>query len=213
MNNVKKRMTAGILVILMLFIVGCDANKINYANEQEEYDEYIEEILGKFVDTENFTVQFQFISPKNAGLEQKAHRVVVGSKAIAEKELANSKEILEKLKTFDGKKLNQESAMQLETMIDILEQNITISNMDYFYLNNDNFNSVDGLHINLPLFLAEYRIENRTDLENYFNILESAHQAFIQLVVIEKERQEKGVGMSKVAIERVIDQCDTFIGD
>lgn len=69
-----------------------------------------------------------------------------------------------------------------------------------------------GVPSELPVLLAEYRITNTTDIENYFSILEQIPSYFDGLLIYEQEKAAAGLFMAEESADKVIQQCSDLMG-
>lgn len=67
-----------------------------------------------------------------------------------------------------------------------------------------------GAQTQLPILLAEYRFETKSDIENYLTLLSMMDTYFQSLITYEKQKADLGLFMSDASMEKVIFQCDTL---
>ncbi|MFA7133172.1 MAG: DUF885 family protein, partial [Bacteroidales bacterium] len=82
----------------------------------------------------------------------------------------------------------------------------------YFYYGTQ-LGSYLGYQAQLPSIIAEYRFDNKKDIENYFQYLITVQSDFEALFSFEMAKITEGKGnpMTDFVIDLVIDQCDAFI--
>lgn len=64
-----------------------------------------------------------------------------------------------------------------------------------------------GAPSELPVLLAEYRLDSTDDIENYLSILSQIPDYFEGLIVYEKEKADAGLFMSDETADKTISQC------
>ena len=68
-----------------------------------------------------------------------------------------------------------------------------------------------GVPSELPILFSEYRLDDKTDIENYLSILTQIPSYFEGLLVYEQEKAQAGLFMSDVTADRVIKQCNELL--
>lgn len=69
-----------------------------------------------------------------------------------------------------------------------------------------------GFQAELPIYLAEYGFSRKHDIENFFNLINSAAENFPKYVDYERERVQNGYGRADFVYVGSIEQCENFTG-
>lgn len=64
-----------------------------------------------------------------------------------------------------------------------------------------------GVPSELPVLLAEYRLQSTDDIENYFSLLAQIPDYFAGLMIYEQEKAQAGLFMAEDTADKVIGQC------
>lgn len=70
-----------------------------------------------------------------------------------------------------------------------------------------------GYQAQLPIILAEYRLESREDVEHYLALLPCIYDYFKQIAAFEKEKSAAGYFMNDETAKEIIAQCNAFTAD
>ena len=68
-----------------------------------------------------------------------------------------------------------------------------------------------GIQAQLPVLLAEYAFYQKQDIADYLNLLVSVEPYFESILAFEQEKSQQGYFMSDTTLDRVLDQCRSFI--
>jgi len=79
------------------------------------------------------------------------------------------------------------------------------------YLKNDYLGSYLGYQAQLPILLAQYNFNFESDVITYMSYLSQMKDTFNIYVNYEVLKGDNGYGMSDFVIDKVIDQCESFI--
>jgi uncharacterized protein (DUF885 family) len=69
----------------------------------------------------------------------------------------------------------------------------------------------NGVHVLLPILLAEFYFYNRQDVENYLQLLSEIHVVFDDAILLEEIRIERGLAMTDRILDEVIEEAYGFI--
>lgn len=70
-----------------------------------------------------------------------------------------------------------------------------------------------GVQAQLPILLAEYTFRSVQDVEDYLKILGSVDSYFQSIMAQECWKSENGTFMSDTSADRIIEQCEAFLGN
>lgn len=213
MKIIKKIQLLSLTLILMITLIGCstseDKKEENFLIKASTFEQFVEKLPAEFISGDSMDNNFLFYHPENYGIKKELAQLPTISKKDYDNNLKESKLLLKQLKTFDYKKLNDEQKITYKVLEDKLK--VEKGMEDFYYLDNNLLGSFVGFQAQLPLLLVEFTFNSNEDLEDYFNILKTSEKTFKSYADFEKKRQDKGVGMPKVILEKVIEQCDNFI--
>ncbi len=68
-----------------------------------------------------------------------------------------------------------------------------------------------GIQAQLPILLAEYTFRQESDIQNYLRMLTSIPTYFESILAFEKEKAQQGTFMSDTSVDRILQQCESFI--
>lgn len=209
-----KRFTAIALVVAMTFsMAGCDRlGGASAKKEQEKFDKYLQESFEESVTTDTVTLHYTLAHPENYGISM--DEVTLGEFDLSEEtmaeEVAEIKEEIEELKSFDYKKLTDDQKFTYDILVDLLETNLLSYDNPYLY---EPFAYTSGLQANLPITMSEYTFYDEDDVKDYIALLNLVPDYYQQCLDFEKVKSEKGLFMCDNSADEVIRQCEEYIAD
>lgn len=212
MKNWKRLGTACLTLVMMLSAVGCtkeeEKTHTPYEVKALTFAEFVEKMPQEFISDDDMNINFTFVDPEKFGFDEKLLVLPTSSKKDSETGSQQAKDLLTQLKKFDYKKLSDDEKITYDILKDTLKQ--ASQSSKYYYLDNNYLGSFVGFQAQLPLLLVEFNFESKHDLDSYFNILKTSEKTFKTYAKYEKERQDNKVGMPKVILNKVIEQCENF---
>ncbi len=123
-----------------------------------------------------------------------------------------------KLLAFNRNDLSTSQKLAYDVILDYIDRNLKYFEFTdegeniYFYYGTQ-LGSYLGYQAQLPSIIAEYRFDNKRDIENYFQYLITTQSDFEALFMFEMSKLTSGKGnpMTDFVIDLVIEQCDAFI--
>lgn len=196
-----------LLLTMTLVLSGCMMQKNK--KTAAEFDEYLKTLPSIIIENDSMDINYLYNHPENSGIEKTIMNL---PDAYSFDEFIESNQeidtILNELDEFDYKEMDESQKLTYDILYDYLERN---KMPEEFYLLDSSFlGSYIGFQAQLPLLLSEFTIHDKTDLDSYFNILESCEEVFHSYYELEKKRNEAGVGLTKTILNKVIEQTYTF---
>ncbi|MDD3348966.1 MAG: DUF885 family protein, partial [Bacilli bacterium] len=122
------------------------------------------------------------------------------------------------LMAFNRNDLSSSQKLAYDVILDYINRNLKYFEFTdqgeniYFYYGTQ-LGSYLGYQAQLPSIIAEYRFDNKRDIENYFQYLITTQADFEALFMFEMAKITAGKGnpMTDFVIDLVIEQCDAFI--
>ncbi len=124
---------------------------------------------------------------------------------------ANQMELTEQLNFYqnlDATKLSAEDTYTLSLLCSYLENTLELSKYPYY---EEPLSPSSGMQSQLPILLAEYTFRCKQDVEDYLKLLDQTDEYFHGLLTFEQEKEDAGLLMSSVSMDKVIEQCDTIL--
>lgn len=125
-----------------------------------------------------------------------------------EKNSLELENMLVALKKFDQKKLSREQLILYDILSDTLETQLEEQNYLAF---TESLGPTTGIQAQLPILLAEFRIEDETDLSQYFSLLRTTPDYFSSLLALEVRKKELGTLPCRSTLSHIINQCERYL--
>lgn len=167
-------------------------------------DIYTEALTGSLVST-----HFELENPEDYGITEYAS--IWGDDNILESyqaALEDDKALYDEIQAFDYASLTYDQQLLYDTLLAYLENCYALDEFFYF---GESFSPTSGMQFELNLLLSEFRINDKTDLENYIETLSTCDEYVNSLMEYEKWRASEGYAMTDSAIDDVISQCQDVL--
>ena len=208
MKKVLRLLMCLIFCILTITLSGCFQEG---KKGPEGFDEFTNQIFVTLIGSDEMTCNFYFKDRTKYGLEE--YDPSLPTPGVAN---ALGKIVLNlyfgSIKQYNYDLLNEDQQITYDLIVELLNY-INNQTSEMSYLSSDYLGSYLGYQAQLPLLLTNYNFRKESDIANYLETLSLVPETFKAYVDFEKEKSDKGYGMSDMVIDKVIKQCDNFIKD
>lgn len=178
--------------------------------EDLTFDEFLEELFLESATSDTLTLHFYFAAPEEYGITPGP--VSWGGfgyedKKESRKAIGECRQLLQQYRNDGLNEEQQITADILENYLDNCEADI---DLDYYY---EPFRMGNGLQSSLPLTMAEYAFYDSQDVEDYLTLLSRIGDYFEAAIAWEREKADEGLFMTDELLDRVLEECDTFLWD
>ena len=112
------------------------------------------------------------------------------------------------LNKFPYKQLSKENQLTY----DVLSSYLKLSQkMTRYSLHEEPLSPVTGIHAQLPILLAEYKLSSEEEVQMYLELLKTVPDYFDSLVHFEQQKANAGLFMAEENVNQVLAQCEAFI--
>ena len=125
-----------------------------------------------------------------------------------EKYVAEVKKLQSQLLAFPYTSMSLEEKLTYDILNDYLNTQLALSS---FTLYEEPLSYANGIQMQLPILLAEYKFEDKKDVEDYPELIKLVDEYFEDMVAFEKDKAAAGLFMSDELCNRVIDSCEAFL--
>lgn len=202
-----KLLLCSLLMLCLSFVAtGCSGK--SEEDVQKEFDEYLVSLPARIIENDNLNLEYTFKDATAYGFTDEILNLPYSNQDDYDKMKTDTEEMLSELDEMSYDKLTDEQKLTFDILKDNLER--TLLTADFYDLDNSYLGSFVSFQAQLPLLLNEFTFERQHDLDSYFNVLQTSGEVFQKYYEIEKDHQDKGTGMSKVILDKTIEQCKNF---
>lgn len=214
----RKAMRARILFIFLFVIsivTSCGRgentpNKEGAVKPDYDFTVFTERLFASQVCSDSLSLNYTLSHPENYNLPA----LPDGFSSFTYEDLAaeslNIENTFAALKEFSPRSLSREQQILYDILCDTLETRIEGQNFLSF---TENLGPTTGIQAQLPVLLAEFRIEDRSDLSQYFALLKTTPDYFSSLLSLEMKKKELGTLPCRSTISHIINQCELYLGE
>ena len=200
-SNKKKRIFSFCLcaILCISLIGGC--------GRKETFEDFLEQLFIDEVSANSINLHFTLENPKEYGI--KDYEVTFGdfSKKGRNKLAEDLKKTKLTLLSYSYLTLSPEEKLTYEILSDYLDTSIKLSEYELY---TEMLSPNNGLQIQLPILMAEYKFTSEQDVKDYLKLLALTDEYYKQITAFEKEKANAGLFMSDTACKAVIESCESF---
>ncbi len=172
------------------------------------FEEFTNSIFVEEVTTDTISLRYSLSSPDNYGISD--YPITLGSVKDAVSPAENTLALYEQLLTYDPSSFYEEdylTYLSLQHHLDLLLQH------NFSPYLSELLGPTTGYQAQLPIVLAEYRFETKTDVENYLALLPCVLDYFKEIAAFEQKKSAAGYFMNDETAKEIIAQCEDFVKD
>jgi len=155
-------------------------------------------------------IHYYFAHPENYGFPEYELSWGDGYKYPTDEDIASETEAYLKVLSYDRDSLSEDERFIYDLMV--YDYEIYETYLDLFYYQEPLMTGI-GIHINLPLVLAEYKFQSIKDIEDYLTLIETAGPYIDSVAAFERDKSAEGLFMSDGNLDTVISECNSFTSD
>jgi len=217
-----KRVAALLLIIVLSFSQISCSNSNTSSNETKStinntaaatdfkaFNDFTEALFAELAPQNTITLHSLVEHPENYGISD--YKVTLGSYKTEDLDSTSEYiDLLNKLKEFDRNELSEAQQITFDELLEYFQTELEYSDL---YMFCTQLTPTTGIQVELPIVFAEYSLDNKTDIDNYIELLTQTDRYFGELIDFEKLRSQKGMFMEDSIADKVIDQCETFLNN
>lgn len=192
------------VVGLLLFCITATLFLYGHNHEDFRFNTFIEEFLLQELASNPIHFHYSVENAQVYKIDEASLKLPVYTAGEAEYDVMSFSLIEEQLNSFDPEKLSEDNRYFYILLSGYLDAAKTAASYPYFP---EPLSPSSGAPGQLPILLAEYRLETTDDIKNYFSILSQIPDYFEGLIVYEKEKAAAGLFMSDEMADKVIGEC------
>ena len=207
-----KRLSIVILSAFMaISLIGCQPQTKNNEEVQKQFDEFIQTQFVNTMESDYTTAHTFMVNPKDFGVDMSQVDVNLGIR-ITDENLKKSKEdqasVLKEFKTFNRDDLTdeQKDTYDIFKFQAELDEKLNDDKFDYYQ---QIFESMTGIHYQLPTMLADWQLRNEQDVKDLISVVNDIQPYMDSALDYTKKQEEKGLLMAD--LNEVIAYCDKVI--
>lgn len=193
------------LLIISIFLTSCASKS---APEINNFDTFSREIFCSLVTSDPITLHYTLSHPEHYGIHNLPDGFSAFSYESIQKEMPLYENLYESLGEFSYENLTKSQQILYEILKDKLE--LKLKEKNYLSLS-ESLGPTTGIQAQLPILLAEFRIEDKSDLEQYFSVLKTIPTYFSSLLSLETKKKELGTLPAKSTLTHIINQCESYL--
>ena len=206
---------AVLFLLLLPLLAGCfslpdtfppeDAFVSGIPSPTPSFEEFTMELFCSEVSLDSLSLHYLLAEPSNYGITDR--NVTLGSVQTAVSPSESADNLYATLINYNPETLSFEEQLTYRTLMRHL--NLLMRDTSSPYLC-ELLGPVTGFQAQLPILLAEYRMENEQDVEQYLALFPAVYDYFSEIAEFEKEKSRNGFFMDDTTAKEIIRQCEDF---
>lgn len=204
----KKRLIS--LILCVLFIFSACTFPSEHSDAGKDFNLFTEKLFQSYCTSDSLSLNYTLSQPEKYGITSLPAGFPSFTMADLKQSALVTENQLQTLSSFSKDDLSLEQ----QILYDALEESLQLEKEGQSFLNfSTSLGPTTGIQAQLPVLLSEFRIENESDLNQYFLLLQTVPDYFSSLLSLEKEKSRKGTLASHQTLTNIIAQCETFLHD
>lgn len=204
MKKISKVWLVLLSALLLVMSVGCQ-------DVRAQFDKFIQAEFVNTMESDYMTAHIYLEHPENFGVDMSKTGINLGIRPDmeAKKEYYRTvKERYQEFKTFNRKQLtdDQKDTYDIYDFVTSLELQLNEEKFDYYQ---PLFQSMSGVHMQLPTILSDWVIRNEQDVQDLIDLVKDIRPYVASALEYTKKQEELGLLM--LDLQSVIDYCDSIV--
>lgn len=205
-----KKLTALLLSsVLLLSSFGCQ--RINQEEEQKKFNDFLNNEFIETMESDYTTSHVYLNKPENFGISKENIEVNLGTRMDMQEQKEEEKKAKETYEQFKKFKRNALTDTQ-QDIYDSIERSATLNEQlsdDKFDYYASVFESMSGLHYQLPTLFADWELRNEQDVKDLILLLEDVDD-YVNSALEYTKKQEK-LGLLMLDLDSIMNYCKTIV--
>lgn len=207
-----KRFFLPLLLIIALLTglsLGMYSNHLDRRKNQA-FTDYTNELFRRELSENTLNLHYTLADPEAFGISPSTPSLGNVGTSDSQQRFASLKEMQQQVKALSSYRLTQENQIALDTLQLTLAAELSLEGLE---LLEEPLSPSLGIQAQLPVLLAEYTFRTHQDIEDYLGLLSSIDTYFQKILDFEQEKAAQGLFMSDTSVDRIIQQCSSFIAE
>lgn len=201
-----RRFMLAVLLVISLLFTSCK-NTLSPPTQDKSFLTFTNRIFQDFVQNDSLTLNYTLKNPKNFQITKLPQGFPTPS-ANRNTSYSETENLLSRLQCYKKEDLSLEEQILHDTMTDYLTREVKRIPYEKYF---NTLNPSNGIQAQLPVLLAEFHLDDKEDVEQYFLLLKSIPDYFNQLLTMETEKKNAKTLPSQTTMQHTIEQCQHFL--
>lgn len=187
-------------------LVGCSERET--PKSKESFSSFLNGLFQDYVTSDSLSLHYTVEHPEKLQITKPEVTLGTFSAENLKESSSAAKQTLDLLQQFSKDSLSEQEQLLYDLLEYALQYSILPEGCELY---DSPLGPSTGLQTQLPVLLAEYRFTKRSDIEDYFLLLEDLPRYFTDICNFEKKRSASGTQSCSEVLDRIRLQCETFI--
>lgn len=214
-SHIPRRLSAFCVILSLFFsLTGCtgflkeDAAPVTNIPKPLTFQEYTQQLFVSEAASNTLSLHYSITNPNAYNITAGEPTLGRFSSTLLKEMPVHTEDALNTLRSFSYPSLTQEEQLTYDILESVFSLTLSAQGMELYH---EQLGPTTGIQAQLPLLLAEYRLETAEDIETYLALLPCVYTYFSDLALYERERAAAGLFLCNTAVDRIIAQCEAFI--
>lgn len=212
--NLPQKILKKLLCLCLVFFLGIGMGYLSEHafSENARFEAFTEKLFESEVCGNTLTLHYSLAYPEKQGINKP--EISLGTVGTQEQDAKESALLCSKyekqLKEFSYSKLSRENQITLDMLLLYFH---THASLGENYILDEPLGPSLGIQAQLPVLLAEYSFYTKEDISDYLKLLRTVKPYFQSILNFEEKKSQAGCFMSDTTLDRIQQQCRSFIKD
>ena len=211
---IRQRVAFCLIISLFFSLLGCsnisseETIPVTSTPQPLTFQQYTQNLFTSEVASDTLSLHYSITNPSAYGITASEPTLGSFSSSLLKEALTHTESQLHTLHSFSYDSLTKKEQLTYDILESVFSSTLSAQGMELYH---EQLGPTTGIQAQLPLLLAEYRLETAEDVETYLALLPCVYTYFSDLAQYEQERAKAGLFLSDTAIDRIVAQCEAFI--
>ena len=217
--RISRRLSAFFVLFSLIFsLTGCSVFSTVFSKEETvpvtsipkllTFEEYTQQLFASEATSNTLSLHYSITNPASYHITAGEPTLGRFSSSLLKEMPVHTEAARNMLHSFSYDTLTKEEQLTYDILQSVFDLTLSAKGMELYH---EQLGPTTGIQAQLPLLLAEYRLETAEDIETYLALLPCVYTYFSDLALYERERAAAGLFLCDTAIDRIIAQCESFI--
>ena len=196
------------IILSLCLLTACTQKSSVSTEENTSFTGFTNAVFCSLASSDSLTLNYTLSSPDKLGITD----LPMGLNSFTYEDLEHdgsvSENLLATLESYQKSTLTFDQQVTYDCLKETLTNNLDGEKYLQF---SESLGPTTGIQAQLPVLLAEFRIEDRSDLDQYFYLLRSVPDYFQSLLDLERNKKGLSTLPCRSTLEHIAEQCNEFL--
>lgn len=192
-----------ITTLTLCLFPGCGSSDEHFANVGKA-------LFTEEMSSDTLSLHYTLASPGKYGISTETAALPIYDKGVSMRYNETLQKYLDTLSAMAKEELSPENESIRRLLVNSLTDSLHLGSFSYY---EEPFSPSTGVHTQLLILLAEYRLRHEQDVEEYLSLLHLVPDYLSSLVTYQQEKARAGLFMSMESLQEMLQGCESCLAE